>query len=73
MVDEVCRVMDQGYTSDSMKKFGLEYVTIGKFLESTITEVEMKQEIITKSMQYAKRQQTWNKKYSQDATHILVQ
>jgi tRNA A37 N6-isopentenylltransferase MiaA len=23
----------------------------------------MKQEIITKSMQYAKRQETWNKKY----------
>lgn len=45
------------------KKFGLEYVTIGKYLEEKIDEEEMKQEIITKSMQYAKRQQTWNKKY----------
>lgn len=63
MIDEVKNIMSSGYNSDSMKKFGLEYVSIAKYLENKITEEEMKQDIITKSMQYAKRQQTWNKKY----------
>lgn len=63
MIDEVKKIIGKGYTSDNMKKFGLEYVVIAKYLENEITEEEMKQEIITKSMQYTKRQQTWNKKY----------
>ncbi len=63
MIDEVKNIMEKGYISDSMKKFGLEYVAIAKYLENKNTETEMKQEIITKSIQYAKRQQTWNKKY----------
>lgn len=63
MIDEVKNIMECGHNSDSMKKFGLEYVAIAKYLENKINEEEMKQEIITKSMQYAKRQQTWNKKY----------
>lgn len=63
MINEVRLVMSQGYTSDTMKKFGLEYVAIGKYLEGAMSKEEMKQELITKSMQYAKRQMTWNKKY----------
>jgi tRNA dimethylallyltransferase len=63
MTDEVKTIMAKGYTSEMMKKFGLEYVTIGKYLEGTVTLEAMKEELITKSMQYAKRQQTWNKKY----------
>lgn len=72
MVDEVRAVIRQGYSSVSMKKFGLEYVAIAKYLEGLLTEDEMKEEIITKSMQYAKRQQTWNKKYIPIATNIEV-
>ncbi len=63
MTDEVKQIIDKGYTSDSVKKFGLEYVAIAKYLEGAISEEKMKEEIITKSMRYAKRQQTWNKKY----------
>lgn len=63
MIDEVKHLMNKGYTSQNMKVFGLEYVTIAKYIEKIITEEDMKQEIITKSMQYAKRQDTWNKKY----------
>lgn len=70
MVTEVKNVTKQGYTSNDMKKFGLEYVTIAKFIEGIISEDEMKEEIITKSMQYAKRQQTWNKKYESNAEII---
>ena len=72
MIDEVKNIMTQGYTSDSMRKFGLEYVGIGKFLEGTFAEEEMKQDIITKSCQYAKRQRTWNKKYLSFAKIVEV-
>jgi tRNA dimethylallyltransferase len=72
MIDEVRAIMSVGYTPTSMKRFGLEYVTIGRYLDGILTEHEMKEELITKSMQYAKRQQTWNKKYIPDATIIEV-
>ncbi len=72
MIDEVRSVMKKGYTSNDMKKFGLEYVTIGKYLEGILTDEEMKKELITKSMQYAKRQETWNKKYQSFAIKIAV-
>ncbi|MFA5131743.1 MAG: tRNA (adenosine(37)-N6)-dimethylallyltransferase MiaA [Candidatus Paceibacterota bacterium] len=70
MIEEVRDVMSKGYTSNDMKKFGLEYVTIGKYLEGALSPEEMKEELVTKSMQYAKRQQTWNKKYAPLA-HII--
>lgn len=63
MIDEVKRLMDQGFRSDKMKRFGLEYVTIAHYLEGTLTEDEMKTELTNKIMQYARRQDTWNKKY----------
>ncbi len=70
MIDEVKNLIKKGYKSENMKKFGLEYVAISKFLEGKISEEEMKQEIITKSMQYAKRQDTWNQKYRKIAEII---
>ena len=72
MIEEVRNLMQQGYTSATMKKFGLEYVTIGKYLEESLTEHAMKEELITKSMQYAKRQETWNKKYHKEAIIVEV-
>ena len=62
-----------GPSSVDMKKFGLEYVTIAKFLEGKISKENMEQEIITKSMQYGKRQDTWNKKYIPIANIISVE
>lgn len=64
MVDEVKNIIDKGFEVKDMKRFGLEYVAIAKFLKGEINEDTMKQEIITKSCQYAKRQDTWNRKYS---------
>jgi tRNA dimethylallyltransferase len=72
MIDEVSMVLTLGYTPEMMKKFGLEYVAIARYLKGEITKGEMGQTIITTSMQYAKRQQTWNKKYADDAIHIKV-
>ena len=56
-----------------MRKFGLEYVTMAAYLSGTIQEEVMKEEIITKSMQYVKRQETWNKKYLPFATIVQAE
>lgn len=72
MIDEVRHIMEQGYTSEGMKKFGLEYATIGKFLEGKRTEDQMIDDLTNKTMQYAKRQETWNKRYAPHATRIEV-
>jgi tRNA dimethylallyltransferase len=73
MVDEVKRVMGQGYTPDEMKRFGLEYEIIGNYLEGSIAEEEMKEKLVHKSYRYAKRQETWNKKYRALAKLVEVQ
>ncbi len=74
MLDEVKHIMSKSFQSKDMKKFGLEYVTLGRHLEGMLSEEEMKEELITKSMQYAKRQETWNKKYEkyEDITTIIT-
>jgi tRNA dimethylallyltransferase len=78
MIEEVARVMKKlqpkgnDEISPFMKKLGLEYVTISRYLQKKITYEEMKEELITKTMQYAKRQMTWNKKYIPHATLIPV-
>ncbi len=73
MIEEVKNIYEQGFDSEKMKRFGLEYESIAKYLEGKITEEEMKQDIITKSMQYVKRQETWNKKYLSFAQIVEVQ
>jgi tRNA dimethylallyltransferase len=72
MIDEVKHLIDQGYTADEMKRFGLEYEMIGRYLEGTCTEEEMKEKLIRKSFRYAKRQETWNKKYLPFANLVEV-
>jgi tRNA dimethylallyltransferase len=72
MLNEVRDIMQKGYTSADMKKFGLEYVTLGRYIEGMVSEEQMKTELITKSMQYVKRQETWNKRYLSDAEIIEV-
>lgn len=72
MIDEVRTIMEYGYTSQQMNKFGLEYEVIGEFLEGKLSEEEMKEKLIRKTMQYAKRQNTWNRKYLPFATIIDI-
>lgn len=73
MIDEVRSVKEKGFSAEDMRRFGIEYEIIGKYLEGRFSEEEMKNEIITKSMQYAKRQQTWNKKYTRDYREITTE
>jgi tRNA dimethylallyltransferase len=72
MLEEVQTLISKNIPKNTLKKFGIEYVIIAQYLNKEIDEETMKQEIVTKSMQYAKRQDTWNKKYLPYATIINV-
>ncbi len=67
MTEEVKNVLEKGYKGEALKRFGLEYFVIGKYIEEVITKEHMKEELLNKIMQYAKRQETWNKKYQKSA------
>lgn len=72
MLEECKQVFDQGYTGNVLKRFGLEYDIMSRYFESLCSLEEAQELLITKTIQYAKRQQTWNKKYIPIAKRIPV-
>jgi len=67
MLEEGEKISKLNLSDTQIKKLGLEYYSMNRYWKGEINIAEMMEEIITKSMQYAKRQQTWNKKYIQIA------
>jgi tRNA dimethylallyltransferase len=71
MIEEVKKLLDSGITDEErLKRYGIEYYVIAKYLTGKLTLPEMKEVLLHKIMQYAKRQQTWNKKYLPIATLV---
>ena len=52
----------RGLSWKRLESFGLEYRFIAQFLQKKISKEEMREKIVTKSRQYAKRQMTWFKR-----------
>ncbi len=74
MIEEVQNLIEEGYEDEkTLKRFGIEYFVIGEYLKHKLSLPEMKSILINKSMQYAKRQQTWNKKYLPFAELVEVE
>ena len=74
MIQEVQNLIEEGYEDEKvLKRFGIEYFIIGEYLKHKLSLDEMKSILINKEMQYAKRQQTWNKKYLPFAELVDVQ
>ncbi|MEI6811028.1 MAG: tRNA (adenosine(37)-N6)-dimethylallyltransferase MiaA [Candidatus Nomurabacteria bacterium] len=63
MLEEGEKISKLNLFDSQIKKLGLEYYSMNRYFKEEINIDQMKEEIITKSMQYAKRQQTWNRKY----------
>ncbi|MEZ4104460.1 MAG: tRNA (adenosine(37)-N6)-dimethylallyltransferase MiaA [Candidatus Paceibacterota bacterium] len=61
MVEEVKNLLEKGVSADKLISFGLEYRYITEYLQDKITYEEMREQIIIKSRQFAKRQYTWLK------------
>jgi tRNA dimethylallyltransferase len=64
MIDEVKNLLKNGVSEKWLEELGLEYTYVIKYLKKEITENEMRTNLALKILQYAKRQNTWNKKYA---------
>lgn len=62
MIDEVKNLQEKGLSWERLESLGLEYRYIAQYLQEKISFEEMKQFIITKSWQFAKRQMMWFKR-----------
>lgn len=62
MIEEVEELLKNGITPERLFSFGLEYRYINEYLQNKITYEEMRNLLITKTIQFAKRQYTWLKK-----------
>lgn len=62
LISEVENLLKEGVSSSWLISLGLEYRFVTEYLEEKISFSEMKEQIILKSKQYAKRQYTWLKK-----------
>jgi tRNA dimethylallyltransferase len=63
MLDECRNLLAQGVDPAWLERIGLEYRYMNRFLEGKLTYEEFVQTLKEKICQYAKRQDTWNKKY----------
>ncbi|MCF7815551.1 MAG: tRNA (adenosine(37)-N6)-dimethylallyltransferase MiaA [Candidatus Pacebacteria bacterium] len=62
MLEEVTELHKAGLSYERLSELGIEYQYLSKFIQGNISEDEMRQQIETKSWQYAKRQMMWLKR-----------
>jgi tRNA dimethylallyltransferase len=72
LIEEVEEIVHRGYNEQELKRFGIEYYVIAQFLSGALPYDAMKQEVIHASYLYAKRQETWNKKFFKDAIPVEI-
>jgi tRNA dimethylallyltransferase len=62
MVEEVQNLLANNLSFERLAELGIEYTYTIDFLQNKISKEEMQNQIVTKSVQYAKRQMTWLKR-----------
>lgn len=70
MIQECERLLSQGVTHDRLEKLGLEYRYMSRYLRGELAYDTFVTTLTAKICQYAKRQQTWNKKYENFAKKV---
>jgi tRNA dimethylallyltransferase len=73
MLDECRRLLEQGVSHDTLERLGLEYRYMSRHLRGELPYKTFVDQLKDKICQYAKRQQTWNKKYIPYATLVTVE
>lgn len=63
MLEECKRLLEQGVTHEQLERLGLEYRYMSRHLRGELSYKQMIEQLNHKINQYAKRQETWNKKY----------
>lgn len=72
MLEEVKHIHTKGYDHVTMKRFGIEYDIVGRYFDREYDLETAKIILSQKTMQYVKRQETWNKKYKDFAILVPV-
>src|SRR5690606_11696541 len=62
MIEEIQNAIKEGVLNQRFEQLGLEFRYISRFLTGQITHEEMRETLILKIRQYAKRQSTWFKR-----------
>lgn len=70
MIDEVRRLHEKGVSWERLEAFGLEYRYIALFLQEKITDEAMREELLHAIWHYAKRQQSWLRRWERQGTLI---
>lgn len=63
MLDECKRLLKEGVSPEWLEKLGLEYRYLSRHIQGELSYEEFVEILKHKTFQYAKRQDTWNKKY----------
>lgn len=63
MLEEVKKVLEYTQDEEILKRYGLEYVELGNYIQGLCTLEEAKEKLFFATWHYAKRQKTYNKKY----------
>jgi tRNA dimethylallyltransferase len=72
MLDECKKLIEDGVAHGEMERLGLEYRYMSRHLRGEISYEQMVEELKNKICQYAKRQDTWNKRYLPIAKLVAV-
>jgi len=71
MLDEACRLHDEcGVSWERLEFFGLEYREMALHLQGKISYQEMRDSLLTKIHRFAKRQDSWFRKFERDGIPI---
>lgn len=70
MIEEVKRLHGQGVAWEKLESFGLEYREVSRFLQGENGFQEMRDHLLVKIRQFAKRQDTWFRKMEREGVAI---
>lgn len=70
MLDEAKRLHEQGVSWERLEFFGLEYRWMARFLQGFVSYEEMRDQLLAKIRQFAKRQDSWFRRFEKDGCDI---
>jgi len=70
MIEEAAKLHEDGMSWEKMEFLGLEYRYLARYLQGQITKDEMHDQLYAKICQFAKRQDSWFRKFEHDGCPV---
>lgn len=70
MLDEIRNLHEQGVSWEKLESFGLEYREVSRFLQGKMLYPDMRDRLLVRIRQFAKRQDTWFRKMEREGVTI---